>query len=242
MGRLREHLTYANVGVTILLGVAVTSGATAMAEQPVATAAASATANAKKALKIAKRADKRAKQALADAGTPGSRGQTGATGATGPQGPGGERGAQGEQGPKGDTGAQGHQGLKGDPGQDGATNAIVRPGGVLTAGANGTGPGCVDGVPGGSKGFRDAANALVSCGGGAGGAAATIAQCAAGEVATGGGYAFSGGKRHALVTESRPNPSGAGQTPTGWFVRVETLTNDASNNTPVTTYAVCVSP
>jgi len=79
-------------------------------------------------------------------------------------------------------------------------------------------------------------------GGGAGGAAATIAQCAAGEVATGGGYAFSGGKRHALVTESRPNPSGAGQTPTGWFVRVETLTNDASNNTPVTTYAVCVSP
>ena len=97
-------------------------------------------------------------------------------------------------------------------------------------------------MPGGSKGFRDAANALVSCGGGAGGAAATIAQCAAGEVATGGGYAFSGGKRHALVTESRPNPSGAGQTPTGWFVRVETLTNDASNNTPVTTYAVCVSP
>lgn len=151
------------------------------------------------------------------------------------------RGPAGLQGP---AGQQGPQGPRGDVGAPGATNVVVRTGPAVTAGANGSGPGCVDGVPGGSKGYRDAANALVNggCGGGAGGSATSTAQCAAGEVATGGGHTFETGKRHALVTESRPAPAGAGQTPTGWFIRLETLTNDASNDTPVAPYAICARP
>jgi hypothetical protein len=149
--------------------------------------------------------------------------------------PSGATGAQGLQGPKGDTGAAG---------QNGATDVVVRVGTAATAGANGTGGGCVDGVPGGSKGYRDAANVLVNggCGGGAGGSATSTAQCDAGEVATGGGYSFETGKRHAVVAESRPAPAGAGQTPTGWHIKLETLTNDSSNNTPVTPYAICATP
>ena len=120
----------------------------------------------------------------------------------------------------------------------------VRVGQPATAGTNGIGGGCVDGVPGGSKGYRDAGGALVNggCGGGAGGSSEVTVQCEAGEVATGGGYIYQAGKRHALVTASSPSPAGAGQTPTGWRVKVETLTNDSSNDTPVTPYAVCMRP
>ena len=138
---------------------------------------------------------------------------------------------------------KGEKGDKGDPGPSSASAAVtVRAGGLLTAGANGSGPGCVDGVPGGSKGFRDAGNTLVSCGGGAGGASSDTVSCQAGEVATGGGYTYESGKRHALVTESVPSPAAAGQAPTGWRIKVETLTDDSSNNTPVTPYAVCMRP
>ena len=137
------------------------------------------------------------------------------------------------------------KGDKGDAGpSSGPATASVRVGGLLTAGANGSGPGCVDGVPGGSKGFRDAANLLVNggCGGGAGGSAETTVSCQAGEFATGGGYTYQSGKRHALVTENAPSPASAGQTPTGWHIKVETLTNDGSNDTPVTPYVVCARP
>ncbi len=78
------------------------------------------------------------------------------------------------------------------------------------------------------------------CGGGAGGASSATAQCGFGEVATGGGYSYADGKRHALVVESRPVP--AGPTPTGWQIRIETLTNEQSNSTPVTPYVVCIRP
>jgi hypothetical protein len=146
--------------------------------------------------------------------------------------------------PSGAKGPQGLQGPKGDAGDPGTTHVVVRVGTAATAGTNGTGGGCVDGVPGGSKGYRDTANTLVGggCGAGAGGAGTSTAQCNAGEVATGGGYSFQTGKRHALVAESMPAPAGPGETPTGWHIRVETLTNDASNNTPVTPYAICATP
>jgi hypothetical protein len=118
----------------------------------------------------------------------------------------------------------------------------VRTGGTATAGANGTGPGCVDGVPAGSKGYRDANNVLVNggCGGGAGGSSTQMAECKANEVATGGGYTFQDGKRHALVAKSVPSPTNG--TPTAWQIKVETLTNDSSNNTPVTPYVICMRP
>jgi hypothetical protein len=116
----------------------------------------------------------------------------------------------------------------------------VRVGSAGTAGANGSGAGCVDGVPAGSTGYYDNVGVLVPCGGGAGGASSATAQCGFGEVATGGGYSYAAGKRHALVTESRPVP--AGPTPTGWQIRIETLTNDSSNSTPVTPYVVCMRP
>jgi hypothetical protein len=118
----------------------------------------------------------------------------------------------------------------------------VRVGSPGTAGANGSGAGCVDGVPAGSNGYQDAAGALVAggCGGGAGGASGATAECGFGEVATGGGYSYADGKRHALVVESRPVP--AGPTPTGWQIGIETLTNDPSNSTPVTPYVVCMRP
>lgn len=120
-------------------------------------------------------------------------------------------------------------------------DARVRRGTAATPGANGSGAGCVDGVPGGSKGYQDQ-NGLVSCGGGAGGSAASTAECKAGEVATGGGYTFASGKRHALVAASRPVLARAGGRPTGWRIKVETLTNDPSNTTPVTPYVVCMRP
>lgn len=121
----------------------------------------------------------------------------------------------------------------------------VRVGSPATAGANGVGPGCVDGVPGGSKGYRDAAGALVpagGCGGGAGGSGNATAQCQAGELATGGGYQYAEGKRHALVTENHPVPATAGGTPTAWRIRVQTLTNDSTNDSPVTPFVVCMRP
>ena len=147
--------------------------------------------------------------------------------------PAGPEGGRGPAGPKGDSG---------QPGANGGTNVVVRTGGVGTPGANGDGPGCVDGTPGGSKGFRDAANAEVNCGGGPGGASQVTASCQAGEVATGGGYEYAFGKRHALVTKSVPESATPGGPPTRWFIRVDTLTNDTSNNTGVTPYVICARP
>ena len=173
----------------------------------------------------------------------GARGLRGPQGIQGVQGiPGliGLQGLQGPQGPKGDKGDKGDRGDKGEPGT--VPTVTVRLGAATAAGTNGSGPGCVDGVPGGSKGFRDASNTPVGCGGGAGGPGTSDAMCAPGEVATGGGYTFEAGKRHALVAESAPIPTAAGQTPTGWHIKVETLTNDSSNTTQVTPYAVCMKP
>jgi hypothetical protein len=126
-----------------------------------------------------------------------------------------------------------------------ATNTVVRRGPVLTPGTNGAGAYCVDGVPGGSKGqYNDSTPTpeLQPCNGGAAGNAFATVQCAPDEVATGGGYSFQAGKRHAQVLESRPNPAGVGQTPTGWRVQVGTLTLDATNTTPVTPYVICAKP
>ena len=184
---------------------------------------------AKRALTKAKQADKRSKAARRIAREARLSART--AGPRGPEGIQGPAGAQGAQGPKGDTGAS--------PGPPAVTVRIGMP---AIPGANGKGPGCVDGVPGNSKGYQDASGVLVGggCGGGAGGAAFSTAQCEAGEVATGGGHRFEAGKRHAVVTESIPAPSGAGDTPTGWRILVQTTTNDSSNTSPVTPYVVCM--
>jgi hypothetical protein len=220
--KLRSQLTYANVMATIAVFVAL--GGTSYAVATGSIGSREIKNNAIRSGDIrndqVRSADVRDESLLARDFKPG-------------QLPAGPAGAQGPPGP---------QGLKGDKGEPGATNVVVRTGGTATPGANGTGAGCVDGVPGGSKGYRDAANTPVNCIGGAGGFATATAQCAAGEVATGGGYSFQSGKRHALVAQSRPAPAGEGQTPTGWLIRVETLTNDSSNNTPVTPYAICAKP
>ena len=139
---------------------------------------------------------------------------------------------------------QGEKGEKGEAGTSSpAPQVTVRQGKPVTAGTNGKGSGCVDGVPGNSDGYYEAGSStLIPCTGGAGGNAAETVACKAGEQATGGGYTYETGKRHALVVESVPDPEGEGQTPTGWHIQVETLTDDSSNTTPVTPYVVCMRP
>jgi len=218
-GRLRPQLTYANVMATIAVFIAMGGGAYALTIPKNSVGATQIKRNAVRASEIKRGAVTSAKVRDRSLLTKDFK--------------------QGQL-PKGDKGDRGD---KGDPGASSAPAAVtVRVGGLLTAGANGSGAGCVDGVPGGSKGFRDAGGTLISCGGGTGGSSATTVSCAAGETATGGGYTYASGKRHALVTESVPSPAGAGQAPTGWRIKVETLTDDSSNNTPVTPYAVCIRP
>jgi hypothetical protein len=120
-------------------------------------------------------------------------------------------------------------------GKDLATKTVVRFGSPASPGLNGDGAGCVDGTPGGSQGVTGGA----TCGGGAGGAGIATARCHKGEHATGGGYQMD--KRHALVTKSRPFPSAAGNTPTGWRVEAVELTTNESEKTTVTPYVICTN-
>ena len=123
----------------------------------------------------------------------------------------------------------------------GRQTVTVRPGNAAPPGKNGSGPNCVDGVPGGSKGYKAADGVTQnSCGGGAGGQSTLTASCLPGEVAVGGGYDMD--KRHALVTKSAPNALTAGTTPTAWVVRVASLTDQDANQTTVTPYVVCLGP
>ena len=117
----------------------------------------------------------------------------------------------------------------------------VRTGTAFPPGKNGSGPNCVDGVPGGSKGYKAADGVTQnSCGGGAGGQSTLTASCLSGERAIGGGYDMD--KRHALVTRSAPSPLTPGATPTAWIVRVASLTDQDANETTVTPYVVCLGP
>jgi hypothetical protein len=229
--RSRARLSYANVAATLALVLALTSPAWS---DPVAHSAATLAQQVKQVAGQSKKARRTATSAkrTADSASKKADQAIAASGRQGPQGLQGLQGPQGGQGPQGATGAAG------------ATNVVVRTGGAGTPGTHTASAGCVDGVPNGSKGYRDAANALVAggCAGGVGGTVSVPAVCNPGEVAVGGGHSYADQKRHAIVTESRPQPSGAGQTPTAWQLEVETLTNDSSNNTAVTPYVICASP
>jgi hypothetical protein len=112
-------------------------------------------------------------------GQPGATGPQGSAGATGPQGPKGDAGSTGPQGPAGQngaTGATGPQGPTGDTGPQG---------------------------PAGAATFTTCSASLSVTPGHNGSA---VANCDAGETATGGGFTqVSGGS--ARVTESAPNGS-----------------------------------
>jgi hypothetical protein len=69
-----------------------------------------------------------------------------------------------------------------------------------------------------------------------------IASCAAGERATGGGWAFAEGTfRDTLVETSQP-VSDAGGVPRQWYVRYWNNTNTGSSNLALVGYVLCASP
>ncbi|MER7505093.1 hypothetical protein AB0L05_32635 [Nonomuraea pusilla] len=151
-------------------------------------------------------------------GDRGAQGPQGPKGETGLQGPQGLKGATGPQGPKGDTGPQGpagkdgqdgKNGLPGKDGQDGKQGPKGDTGPQGPQGATGPqGPQGPQGEPGGAASLttytRDAD--LNSTG-------SAQASCAAGDIATGGGFSF-GQLKNAAVTGSAP----AG--PSAWKVTV----------------------
>jgi hypothetical protein len=124
---------------------------------------------------------------------------------------------RGRQGPRGQQGPQGLQGPQGVPGPPGA-NASTHV--VIRLGQ-------VASISG---------QYLVSG-----------AFCHPGEVATGGGYYFSGLDQPDDVVElNRPDPTGAaptdGSIPTLWAVQIFDVNGDDGVNTHVTAYVICASP
>jgi len=124
MGRIRRHLSYANVAATVALFLALSGGAYAVAENPLV--------GRNGAISVCVQAADQELQAvrpgtkcpvgdvaltLNQNGRPGKHGQRGARGPTGPQGP------QGPQGPKGSTGPTGPQGPTGNTGPTGPQGA-----------------------------------------------------------------------------------------------------------------------
>jgi hypothetical protein len=73
------------------------------------------------------------------------------------------------------------------------------------------------------------------------GTVSTPANCAAGEVATGGGVLATGASGGvAVMRSSRPQPETAGASPTGWRVTVQNLSD--TGTITVTAYVVCAVP
>lgn len=68
------------------------------------------------------------------------------------------------------------------------------------------------------------------------------ANCNTGERATGGGWDARGNGALLIPFVSRPNPSGAGDTPTGWYVDFGTAYTASQPNATGRVYVVCVSP
>jgi hypothetical protein len=117
------------------------------------------------------------------------------------RGPQGSVGPQGPAGPQGIQGGQGIPGAKGDKGDPGAPGAAGATNVVVRRGSLVT----------------LSANALTSA----------SASCQAGERATGGG-ATNGGRTGVFVTQSFPNQTADGATPTGWKVTYENPTQLAA--------------
>ena len=151
------------------------------------------------------------------------RGAVGAKGATGARGPVGGRGpigSDGRTGTPGADGAGGTQGLQGPVGPTGSTGGGGATGPTGSPGSGGaTGPTGSTGSSG-VNAFHRVPSAPPSI------AATVTAQCATGEVVSGGGYFGTS----ISITGSGPNVNG-----TGWSVRVD------SDGTPVTAIAICVA-
>ncbi len=145
-------------------------------------------------------------------GPNGSTGQTGPAGATGPAGP---TGPTGQTGPTGATGATGVTGATGDKGETGAK------------GEQGS-----QGEPGVTKVTVRSTTLHL----GAKNAGGTIAECDAGEVATGGGASLEHAGDGISISSSTPSP--ATGTPTGWSAVVN---NETALDETVTIYVVCAA-
>jgi hypothetical protein len=161
------------------------------------------------------------------AGPPGPAGPAGPPGPAGPAGPAGPPGDQGETGPQGPAGPQGEMGPAGPPGPQGEMGPAGPSGPVGPQGPQGaTGPAGPAG-PAGPQGPPGPTSTIVRTGFPSGGV--SQANCAVGEVATGGGgTVLAGGSS---LAESRPFPL-VGQ-PTGWTARADPV------GALVTAYVVC---
>ncbi len=120
LSKTRQHLTYANVVVTLALVFAMSGGAYAASKYVI-----TSTKQIKPSV---------LKQLQGKAGKTGPAGPVGAPGAAGPAGPKGDTGSTGGEGPKGATGSTGPQGPQGQVGPKGETGA---PGSQGNTGAQG---------------------------------------------------------------------------------------------------------
>jgi hypothetical protein len=178
-----------------------------------------------------------------DTGETGATGAQGETGPVGPEGPQGEKGDTGEtgatgaQGEKGDTGAQGEQGIQGIQGDKGDTGDTGAQGPAGPQGEQG---------PAGPKGDKGDGLASVTVRSESATAATNALRqltvsCGAGEIAVGGGHAFTGNTsdntvKETLLLQSRPAQTTG--TPTGWFAEAKSTNN---NSYTLSVYAVCAA-
>lgn len=114
MGRIRRHLSYADVAATLALLLAMSGGAVAATGGFTASSSIKACAGNEGVLKLQTKCKKGQK-----AVTWNQTGPAGATGATGATGPTGATGAQGA------AGAKGTEGQKGEAGESSLTNVVV---------------------------------------------------------------------------------------------------------------------
>jgi hypothetical protein len=143
MSRMRKHLTYANVAVTLALVFAMSGGAYAASKYVIS----STKQISPKVLKslVGKAGANGAQGPAGTAGPAGPAGAVGAkgeTGAAGQNGASGEKGAQGEKGSAGTNGFNGTNGAKGPAGPTGPTGTTGSPwtaGGTLPVGSSETG-------------------------------------------------------------------------------------------------------
>jgi hypothetical protein len=141
MLRMRKHLTYANVTVTIALVLAMSGGAYAASKYVISS---TKQINPKVLKSLVGKTGANGAQgpagAAGPAGTPGAKGETGAVG---PAGAPGEKGAQGERGTAGTNGFNGTSGAKGPAGP---TGSPWTDGGTLPTGSTETGQWTVGGI------------------------------------------------------------------------------------------------